>query len=77
MVDCIAQVGKELDVNNQGIVKYLCGIEEERRNLEIIIQKQYQERKRIEADIERLTYKLCLVGIFSKSSTFLHTIYGI
>lgn len=62
MVDCIEKTGKALNVNNQDIVKYLCGIEEERKNLEIIIQKQYQERKKIEADIERLTYKLCLVS---------------
>ncbi|KAH1018299.1 uncharacterized protein LOC109543770 [Dendroctonus ponderosae] len=62
MVDCIEKAGKELNVNNQDIVKYLCGIEEERRNLENIIQKQYQERKKIEADIERLTYKLCLIN---------------
>ncbi|KAF7267473.1 uncharacterized protein LOC143194147 [Rhynchophorus ferrugineus] len=59
---CIEDTGRELSSNNVDIVKYLCNIEEERATLEDIIQKQYQERKKIEMEIEKLTYKLCLIN---------------
>ncbi|XP_030754876.1 uncharacterized protein LOC115881506 [Sitophilus oryzae] len=59
---CIEETGHKLSSNNEDIVRYLCGIENERQTLEDIIQKQYQERKRIEIEIEKLTYKLCLIN---------------
>lgn len=60
-MDCIEKTGQELTTNNHDIVKYICDIEEERKTLDHIIQRQYEERKKVEAEIERLTYKLCLV----------------
>ncbi|CAG9767574.1 unnamed protein product [Ceutorhynchus assimilis] len=62
MVDCIEETGKILIINNQGIVKYLCGIDEERNHLDVIIKKQYDERNQLELEIETLTYKLCLIN---------------
>lgn len=67
-MDCIGKTGQELTTNNHDIVKYICDIEEERKTLEHIIQKQYEERKKVEAEIERLTYKLCLVCILTNVS---------
>lgn len=67
-MDCIGKTGQELTTNNHDIVKYICDIEEERKTLEHIIQKQYEERKKVEAEIERLTYKLCLVYILTTVS---------
>ncbi|CAG9768057.1 unnamed protein product [Ceutorhynchus assimilis] len=66
MVECIVETGKTLNTNNQGIIKYLCGMEEERNNLGTIIQKQFEEREKIESDIEKLTFKL---GLINKSLT--------
>lgn len=58
------EFGQELRENNQKIVECVRLLREQRDELAFIIEKQYQERKKLETDMERITYKLCLVSFY-------------
>lgn len=54
--------GQELRTNNDKIVECILLLREQREELAYIIGKQYEERKKLETEMERITYKLCLVN---------------
>lgn len=56
-------MAKELRENNDKICNYICNLKSQREELIYIIEKQYDERKRLETEMERITYKLCLVRL--------------
>ncbi|XP_072388506.1 macrophage migration inhibitory factor-like isoform X1 [Diabrotica undecimpunctata] len=53
-------IGGELRNNNEKIVEYILSLRQHRDELIYIIDKQYKERKKLETEMERITYKLCL-----------------
>lgn len=55
------ELGRELKENNEKIVHCLLEMRTQRDELVFLIQKQREERKKLEVEMERLTYKLCLV----------------
>lgn len=57
------EMAKELRENNDKICNYICNLKSQREELIYIIEKQYDERKRLETEMERITYKLCLVRL--------------
>lgn len=54
--------GQELRENNEKIIECILLLREQREELIFIIEKQYEERKKLETEMERITYKLCLVS---------------
>ncbi|CAH1099552.1 unnamed protein product [Psylliodes chrysocephalus] len=56
------EMAKELRENNDKICNYICNLKSQREELIYIIEKQYDERKRLETEMERITYKLCLIN---------------
>ncbi|CAG9820598.1 unnamed protein product [Phaedon cochleariae] len=57
-------IGQELRENNEKIVECILLLRDQRDELGFIIERQYEERKKLETEMERITYKLCLVRIF-------------
>ncbi|XP_050517008.1 uncharacterized protein LOC126891778 [Diabrotica virgifera virgifera] len=55
-------IGTELRTNNEKIVEYIISLRQHRDELIFIIDKQYKERKKLETEMERITYKLCLIN---------------
>lgn len=58
------EIGKEVKENNEKIVRYLLELRAQRDELMFLIQKQAEEKAKFEMEMERLTYKLCLVRTF-------------
>ncbi|XP_057669921.1 uncharacterized protein LOC130902106 [Diorhabda carinulata] len=56
------EIGRELKENNEKIVEYIVCLRQHREELTYIIDKQYKERKKLETEMERVTYKLCLIN---------------
>lgn len=54
--------GGELRENNEKIVECILLLRDQRSELGFIIEKQYEERKNLEKEMERLTFKLCLLN---------------
>ncbi|CAG9857709.1 unnamed protein product [Phyllotreta striolata] len=59
---CKEEMGRILKENNDKICDYICNLRTQRDDLVYIIEKQYEERKRLETEMERITYKLCLIN---------------
>ncbi|KAG5881467.1 hypothetical protein JTB14_000895 [Gonioctena quinquepunctata] len=55
-------LGKELRENNEKIVECIKTLKEQRDELAYIIEKQQEERQKLETEMERITYKLCLIN---------------
>ncbi|XP_023020511.1 uncharacterized protein [Leptinotarsa decemlineata] len=55
-------MGRELRENNEKIVECILLLKEQRDELTFIIDKQQEERKKLETEMERITYKLCLIN---------------
>lgn len=55
--------GQELKQNNEKIIECIVLLREQRDELAFIIERQYEERKKLETEMERITYKLCLVSL--------------
>lgn len=60
-------LGQELRENNDKIVECILLLRQQREELCYIIEKQYDERKKLETEMERITYKLCLVSSFFRN----------
>lgn len=60
----VEEIGKEVKENNEKIVRYLLELKSQRDELMFLIQKQVDEKAKFEMEMERLTYKLCLVRNF-------------
>ncbi|KAJ8978791.1 hypothetical protein NQ317_015515 [Molorchus minor] len=56
------EIGRELREHNEKIVQCLLLLNEQRNELAFLIEKQYEERKKLEMEMERITYKLCLIN---------------
>ncbi|KAJ8909880.1 hypothetical protein NQ315_013514 [Exocentrus adspersus] len=55
-------MGKEVKENNEAIVHCLLELRKQRDDLEYLLEKQLEEKKTLEMEMERLTYKLCLIN---------------
>lgn len=53
--------GAELRINNEKIIEFLLTLRAQRNELQLIIEKQEEEKRRLQHEIERITYKLNLV----------------
>lgn len=56
-------LGKELRENSDKIVECILLLREQRAELAYIIERQYEERQKLENEMEKITYKLCLVYV--------------
>lgn len=57
----MSEIGATLRANNEQIVHYLKTLKEQRDEINLIIQKQEQEMRRLQYEIERITYKMALI----------------
>lgn len=54
--------GTELRENNEKIVRLMALLKKQRDEMTYLIQKQQEEKTRIQTEIERLSFKLSLVS---------------
>lgn len=57
----MSETGSELRNNNEKIVKFMILLKQQRDEMSFLIQKQKEEKNRIQTEIEKLTFKLSLV----------------
>lgn len=53
--------GSELRLNNEKIVEYMRLLKKQKDEITFLIEKQEEEKVKIQNEIEKLTYKLTLV----------------
>lgn len=62
--------GAQLRKNNDQIVHYLTTLKTQRNEINQLIQKQEDEMKKLQQEVERITYKIALVA---KKKVFFNT----
>lgn len=58
----MTDTGEELNKNNEQIVKYMQELKSQRDAIHFLIKKQEEERYILQAEIQRMSYKLTLVN---------------
>lgn len=58
----MANIGDELNDRNDKILKFIRELKLQRDEINYLINKQEEERYRLQAEIQRITYKIALVN---------------